>query len=115
MADPLKIPWRAWLGQVVVEIRGLTVVAAPKNELDAFDPEAETAAALEARRAAVDALDAHVSEDASAASAHNEEAPGLVASYITSIVDNCRVQIVDMHIRLEDSSSSVVPFVLGID
>ena len=42
----LRIPWRA-LGsdQVVVEIHGLNVVAAPKNELDRFDPEAEQEAA----------------------------------------------------------------------
>ena len=127
----LRIPWRA-LGsdQVVVEICGLNVVAVPKNELDEFDPEAEQAAALAAKQAAVDALatpggasgvgtDTSVTSDAAAATAADaavsDEAPGLVASYITSIVDNCRVEITDTHIRLEDSSSSDLPFALGIE
>ena len=117
----LKIPWRA-LGsdQVVVEIKGLTVVAVPKNEIDKFDPEAERSAALAAKQAAIDAL-----EDDDASNAPNgdpldsdstqAEAPGIVASYITSIVDNCRVVISDTHIRLEDSSSSESPFATGLE
>ena len=116
----LKIPWRS-LGsdQVVVEINGLSVIAVPKNELDAYDPEAERVATLAAKEAAINALEdgatVRTNDNTDPRSSDAEDqAPGIVASYITSIVDNCRVIISDTHVCLEDSSSSDSPFTMGV-
>ena len=40
--------------------------------------------------------------------------PGRIAALITSIVDNCRVEVSNIHIRIEDRSSSDQPFAFGV-
>ena len=113
----LKIPWRSLSSeQVVIEISGLDILAIPQNEFPQDDQEEQKKAALEKRRAAIVSKEKQRQErnDASKKGVEAGAPPGRIAALITSIVDNCRVEISDIHVRIEDHSSSDIPFVFGM-
>ena len=113
----LKIPWRSLsTQQTVIEISGLDILAIPQNEFPKEDQEKQKDAAVVKKRTAIVAqeklrLERKEGKDKGVTAG---EAPGRVASMITSIVDNCRVEISGIHIRIEDKSSSELPFAFGI-
>jgi len=113
----LKIPWRSLsTQQVVIQISGLDILAIPQNEFPKEDQEAQKIAAIEKKKATIVTRE-KIRQEKKEGTKKGVEAgapPGRIAALITSIVDNCRVEISDIHVRIEDHSSSDVPFAFGI-
>ena len=113
----LKIPWRSLkTEQVVIEISGLNILAIPQNEFPEEDQEEQKKVQLEKKRASIVAKEKQRQERKKGEKKSVEAGapPGRIAALITSIVDNCRVEVSDIHIRIEDRSSSDQPFAFGV-
>jgi hypothetical protein len=100
----------------VIQISGLNIVAIPQNEFPEEDQEEQKKVQLEKKRASVVEKEKQRQErkKGDKKSVEAGAPPGRIAALITSIVDNCRLEVSDIHIRIEDRSSSDQPFAFGV-
>eukprot|EP00667_Euglena_gracilis_P000019 EG_transcript_19 len=115
----MKVPWRSLKSSpTVLEIHDLYMLVKPKNWRGGYDEEALQKAEEQAKQAALNAFEARrkarEEADKLAATETTKKTGGFVASLTESIVNNLRIVINSIHVRLEVTDLLPRPFVLGL-
>ncbi|EDW71988.1 uncharacterized protein Dwil_GK10679 [Drosophila willistoni] len=108
----LKIPWKNLYSQpVIVDIDSLYVLVSPNNNVR-YNAEKEAKYALEAKKVALDALEAERKKELDKDKPKAD--PGFTEKLTAQIVNNLQVKISNVHLRYEDTSTTGSPFSFGI-
>ena len=116
----IKVPWKnLYTESVIVKIDGLHLLVTP-NAAASYDADAEEAASLNAKKAAIAKYEAShraaLKKEASTPTAPPvPTTPGFAEKLITQIVKNVQIVISRIHVRYEDVVTDVdVPVGAGI-
>ncbi|XP_034653735.1 vacuolar protein sorting-associated protein 13 [Drosophila subobscura] len=108
----LKIPWKNLYSQpVIVNIEDLYVLVSPNNNVK-YNAEKEAKYELDAKMAALDALEAARKKELEKIVAKPDA--GFAEKLTAQIVNNLQVTINNVHLRYEDSTTTGSPFSFGI-
>ncbi|XP_026840774.1 vacuolar protein sorting-associated protein 13 [Drosophila persimilis] len=108
----LKIPWKNLYSQpVIVNIEDLYVLVSPNNNVQ-YNAEKEAKYELDAKMAALDALEAARKKEIEKNTAKPDA--GFAEKLTAQIVNNLQVTISNVHLRYEDSTTTGSPFSFGV-
>ncbi|XP_052841610.1 intermembrane lipid transfer protein Vps13 [Drosophila gunungcola] len=108
----LKIPWKNLYSQpVIVNIDDLYVLVSPNNNVQ-YNAEKEAKYEMDLKKAALDALEAARKKELE----KDQPKPdaGFAEKLTAQIVNNLQVQITNVHLRYEDTTTTGSPFSFGI-
>ncbi|KAH8275295.1 hypothetical protein KR026_004712 [Drosophila bipectinata] len=108
----LKIPWKNLYSQpVIVKIEDLYCLVQPNNNVE-YNAEKEAKYEMDAKKIALDALEAARKKEL------DKDKPkpdaGFAEKLTAQIVNNLQVQITNVHVRYEDTTTTGSPFSFGI-
>ncbi|XP_017078120.1 vacuolar protein sorting-associated protein 13 [Drosophila eugracilis] len=108
----LKIPWKNLYSQpVIVNIEDLYVLVSPNNNVQ-YNAEKEAKYEMDLKTAALDALEAARKKELEKDQAKHDA--GFAEKLTAQIVNNLQVQITNVHLRYEDTTTTGSPFSFGI-
>ncbi|XP_017049520.1 vacuolar protein sorting-associated protein 13 [Drosophila ficusphila] len=108
----LKIPWKNLYSQpVVVNIEDLYVLVSPNNNVQ-YNAEKEAKYEMDVKKAALDALEAARKKELEKDNPKPDA--GFTEKLTAQIINNLQVQITNVHLRYEDTTTTGSPFSFGI-
>ncbi|EDW46782.1 GM20964 [Drosophila sechellia] len=108
----LKIPWKNLYSQpVIVNIEDLYVLVSPNNNVQ-YNAEKEAKYEMDLKKAALDALEAARKKELEMDQPKADA--GFAEKLTAQIVNNLQVQITNVHLRYEDTTTTGSPFSFGI-